>query len=507
MSEPQQQPMEQQPSQLVSLLGEMLGQITAVHTQQTATNRRHLEALQNQAGKQNQLLEGLLARSGAQSPSSPPSSFSGITMHRMTAADDPQTFLEMFEATAEACGWPAAEWAVRLLPLLSGESQTAALGLPASSRGEFRNIKRAILDRMGFSPEDHRRRFRSAALGPSDRPFVYAQQLKDAATRWLQPGGSAGERQMLEQVVLEQFVEGLPTGTAEWVRCHRPADLEAAVTLAEDHLAVHDGDRAPERRPSAPTRPVPAPRRRPPPPLTPRLGTFARPPPLPRINQPSALSPSQGPATTGAALDPQRVPRTSGQECWRCGQPGHFRRECPLMEVGQTDASNRGLGAVLSQQVQGVDRPVLYISRKLSERESRYSTIEKECLAIRWAVEALRYYLLGRSFTLCSDHAPLQWLHRMKDANARITRWYLALQPFKFRVIHRPGAQMAVADFLSRSFGEGGGSGLGRMAPRPKSGGGGMWGWAWFALSCRREVWGRLGRAAPGELITSPADN
>ena len=108
---------------------------------------------------------------------------------------------------------------------------------------------------------------------------------------------------------------------------------------------------------------------------------------------------------------------------------------------------------MLTQQVEGADRPVLYLSRKLSEREGRYSTVEKECLAIRWAVGALRYYLLGRSFTLYSDHAPLQWLHRMKDSNARITRWYLALQPFNFRVVHRPGTQMVVADFLSRAGG------------------------------------------------------
>ncbi len=60
---------------------------------------------------------------------------------------------------------------------------------------------------------------------------------------------------------------------------------------------------------------------------------------------------------------------------------------------------------------------MLYISRKLSKRETMCSTIEKECLAIRWAVLTLRYYLLGREFTLCSDHAPLQWLHRMKDTN------------------------------------------------------------------------------------------
>ncbi|KAI7813488.1 hypothetical protein IRJ41_018565 [Triplophysa rosa] len=140
-----------------------------------------------------------------------------------------------------------------------------------------------------------------------------------------------------------------------------------------------------------------------------------------------------------------------------CGGPLLHSPNFSLPFILQTDASDRGLGAVLSQLVEGEERPVLYLSRKLSKREARYSTIEKECLAIRWAVLTLRYYLLGREFTLCSDHAPLQWLHRMKDTNARITRWYLALQPFKFKVVHRPGAQMAVADFLSR---QGGGGGL-----------------------------------------------
>ncbi|KAL7889579.1 hypothetical protein AOLI_G00018370 [Acnodon oligacanthus] len=109
-----------------------------------------------------------------------------------------------------------------------------------------------------------------------------------------------------------------------------------------------------------------------------------------------------------------------------------------MLDMG-TDALERGLGAVLSQVVEGEERPVLYISRKLAPREVKYSTIEKECLAIKWAVLTLRYYLLGCPFTLCSDHAPLQWLHRMKDSNSRIMRWYLALQPFRFEVVHRPG--------------------------------------------------------------------
>ena len=194
-----------------------------------------------------------MSRAGAASPAP---SFTGLTLHKMSVNvsqchDDPQTFMEMFEATVAACGWLVAEWAVRLLPLLSGDAQTAALSLPAPSRGQSGEIKRAVLDRLGLSAEDHRRRFRGSKLGPADRPFGFAQQLKDAATGWLQPGGSAGEGRMLEKIV-----EGLPAATSDWALCHRPADLAGAITLAEDHLAVLSRGRAHEGRPASPGGPT-----------------------------------------------------------------------------------------------------------------------------------------------------------------------------------------------------------------------------------------------------------
>ncbi len=120
----------------------------------------------------------------------------------------------------------------------------------------------------------------------------------------------------------------------------------------------------------------------------------------------------------------------------------------------QTDASGVGLGAVLLQGDSENRRPVQYISRKLFPREVRYSTVEKEALAIKWALDTLKYYLIGKDFTLETDHRALQWLHRMKDSNARITRWFLSLQPFKFQVKYRAGAQNVVADFLSRHYDE-----------------------------------------------------
>ena len=87
----------------------------------------------------------------------------------------------------------------------------------------------------------------------------------------------------------------------------------------------------------------------------------------------------------------------------------------------QTDASDFGVGAVLSQDNENRDEyPVAYFSRKLLPREQQYSTIEKECLAIK---HAFRVYLLGRQFTIQT----LEWLDRLKENNSRLTHWSLAL--------------------------------------------------------------------------------
>ena len=119
--------------------------------------------------------------------------------------------------------------------------------------------------------------------------------------------------------------------------------------------------------------------------------------------------------------------------------------------VLQTDASQRGVGAVLSQlDKDGADHPVAFFSRKLLPREERYSTIEKECLAIKLGIHTFRVYLLGRPFTIQTDHRSLEWLDRVKENNARLTRWSRLLQPYQYRVEYRPGSGNGNADGLSR---------------------------------------------------------
>ena len=133
-----------------------------------------------------------------------------------------------------------------------------------------------------------------------------------------------------------------------------------------------------------------------------------------------------------------------------CREPVLRSPDFSLPFTVQTDASGIGLGAVLLQGEGADKRPIQFVSRKLFPRETRYSTIEKECLAIKWALDTLKYYLVGKEFVLETDHRPLQWLHRMRDFNSRITRWHLSLQPYKFTVRYRAGKDNVIADFLSR---------------------------------------------------------
>ena len=116
----------------------------------------------------------------------------------------------------------------------------------------------------------------------------------------------------------------------------------------------------------------------------------------------------------------------------------------------QTDASDNGIGAILLQDEDNIRLPVSYASKKLKASERNYSTIEKECLAIVWAISKFQRYLYGKQFILETDHQPLIYLQKSKIANARLMRWSLLLQPYRFRIVAIKGKDNVGADFLSR---------------------------------------------------------
>ncbi len=112
------------------------------------------------------------------------------------------------------------------------------------------------------------------------------------------------------------------------------------------------------------------------------------------------------------------------------------------------------MGAVLEQEQKEdgrvVKKVIAYASKTLNASQQQYCTTNKELLMVVTAVELFKYYLTGRHFTVVTDHASLTWLRNFKEPEGVVARWITWLQPFDFKIVHRPGKHQSHMDGLSR---------------------------------------------------------
>lgn len=121
---------------------------------------------------------------------------------------------------------------------------------------------------------------------------------------------------------------------------------------------------------------------------------------------------------------------------------GHF--------ILDTDASDFAIGSVLSQVQNGIEKVIGYASSTLNRHERNYCTTRKEMLAVVNFVKYYRHYLMGRTFTVRTDHASLKWLKNFKDPDGQIARWISTLDTYDMIIEHRSGKSHGNADALSR---------------------------------------------------------
>lgn len=120
----------------------------------------------------------------------------------------------------------------------------------------------------------------------------------------------------------------------------------------------------------------------------------------------------------------------------------------------ETDASDLGVGAVLLQRdVNGILHPLAYESKKLSEAEKGYSVQERELLAVLHALRVWRCFIDGSTYTVYTDHNPLQYLRSTKNPTPRLVRWLAEFESYDPIIKYKPGKENVVPDALSRCIG------------------------------------------------------
>ncbi|XP_069490140.1 zinc finger and SCAN domain-containing protein 21-like [Ambystoma mexicanum] len=158
---------------------------------------------------------------------------------KMEPGMDAEAFLLAFECAAEDSLWPRDQWVMHLAPFLSKEAKTIYQDLPYDMTRDYDRLKEAILSHVDKSEESYREKFRNLTLRAGARPRTIAHQLHDLGKKWLKPD-IRSPAEIVELVVVEQFIQILPSDAGKWLSKRQVLSLDCAVQLIEAYLARGD---------------------------------------------------------------------------------------------------------------------------------------------------------------------------------------------------------------------------------------------------------------------------
>nr|XP_020661491.1 zinc finger and SCAN domain-containing protein 16-like [Pogona vitticeps] len=161
--------------------------------------------------------------------------------------DDVKAFLASFEQVATACRWPKDKWVPLLLPALSGEAEQAFSSLSTQDRADYERVKAAIFQGEANARERQRQHFREFCYQETEGPRGVYSRLRELCHQWLKVERHTKE-QILEVLILEQFLTVLPWEMQAWVREHGPETCAQAVLLAESFLVNQKEATRPEEQ-------------------------------------------------------------------------------------------------------------------------------------------------------------------------------------------------------------------------------------------------------------------
>lgn len=121
-----------------------------------------------------------------------------------------------------------------------------------------------------------------------------------------------------------------------------------------------------------------------------------------------------------------------------------------LRFILDSDASDRSVGAVLSQEQNGCERVIAYMSKAINKHEQLYCTTRKELLAVMYALRTFHSYLYGQPVLLRTDNSAVSWLRQLKNPTGQVARWIQEIETYDLTIVHRAGLKHSNADALSR---------------------------------------------------------